>query len=164
MKEIKLPGGVLKTYDSIHETPQKRAHAMHRYSIVDAKIGSTLDDVNKRFERLDTYLVNGDIEAARQERRNQHFAIYLAINEINITSLTYACLHHSIDNVPIIDFSEENMLQVVKKTSKMGLTDGMVYEQLDALKKNLIHSFTQISLNVLLDQQSSNTMAMPWSA
>lgn len=136
MRKICIGKDILMIYESIKELPVVRYNKMQTYLMLDSGIGSTMADIEKRFQNLDTYLSAGRLEEALEERNNLQFAIYSNINAINYRSLSFACLVHSFKGIQNHDLEETGLSELLEKLSKAGLTQFMVQEELDDLKKN----------------------------
>jgi hypothetical protein len=139
MREVSLPGGgKIKIRESSKELPIDRFTDHQKYLMQDAGIGSKLGDVDQKYHRLDKFLQAGNIEYAIGERQNLHLNLYMMINKITIEHLSFVCLVESINGKRILDYSEENLKKVSKQLGELGLTQGMVADILEDVKKNSI--------------------------
>ena len=136
MRKISLGKDVLMVYETIKELPVKRYNKFQSYLMLDSGIGSTMADVDRRFTNLDTFLSAGKLKEAAEERNNLHYAIYSNINGINYKSLSFGCMIHSFKGKPVTDLEESSLMELLNKLSDSGLTQMMVQEQIDDLKKN----------------------------
>lgn len=128
-----INGQSVKLYASTKEMPVKLYNLTQKYLLQDMGIGSDMSAIDERFASIDSYLSAGKISEAIQERENQRFAFYTMIQGVSYKSLAFACHIHSIDNVKITDYSEDNLTAMSEKF------DFSVYEleeTLDDLKKN----------------------------
>lgn len=139
-KKVSLPKGEVKLYNSIHELPCDIFTLFQSYVIQDAGIGSTVSDLNNRFATLDTLISSNKIPEAIQERYNLHIGLFLGLEKINISHICFACLIHSINGKEIQDRSEDSLRKIITDLSKLGLTNGIVKDYLDEVKKNLIEN------------------------
>lgn len=137
MKVLQLKRGKVVLYDSIKEMPIDLFAAFQKYLIQDLGIGSTVEDVQKRLGTLYKYLGAKMIPEAGQESANLFQSIFLAINKVTIRHICFACWVHSIDDVEVTDYSESNLLRVRDQLGRIGVTQGMVNEILEDLKKKL---------------------------
>lgn len=141
MRTVKLDDG---NFFSIHETQKQlkinRFTDFQKYVLQDSGIGSTTAQIDEHFKMLDSFLGSEQLEEARRERHNLHIGMYLQINRINIKHLSFACLIDSINGEPLTDFSEANLRLVCDQLGEMGLTEQMVSDILEGVKKNLIQS------------------------
>jgi hypothetical protein len=138
--DLKLKSNTISFYSSIHELPIELFTLFNSYVIQAIGIGTNIKDINTRFVNLDSFLSAGKITEAVQERTNMHMGIFYGLERINIDHISFACLVHSINGQEITDYSEEGLRRTIKKLSTMGLTNGLVREYLDEVKKNLIEN------------------------
>lgn len=138
MRVVEIPGGKIVLRESAKELPIHRFTDFQKYAIQSIGIGSEVEDVERHFRNLDTFISHGKLEEAATERFNQHYGIILAINKINIRHICFACFVDTINGEPIKDYSEKNLVEVCDRMGKMGLTDGHVSDILEDLKKKLI--------------------------
>src|SRR5882724_3654573 len=135
MRSIETPQGKFIIQESIKELPIDRYSEFQKYLLQDAGIGSTIEDVYKHSEKIDVFLSAGKIQEAINERANQHFNFFFMLNKINIGHLSFAVLIESINDQPILDYSETNLLKVCERISKLGLIHRVLNEILDDVKK-----------------------------
>lgn len=138
MRSIETPQGKFIIQESIKELPIDRYSEFQKYIIQDAGIGSTIEDVYKHSEKIDVFLSTDKIQEAINERANQHFNFFFMLNKINIRHLSFAVLVDSINDQPILDYSETNLLKVCERIGKLGLTHEGLCSILEDVKKKLI--------------------------
>jgi hypothetical protein len=138
MRTITTPKGSLQILESIKELPIDRYSEFQKYLLQDAGIGSDIEAVYKHFEKIDIFLASDKIQDAINERTNQHFNFFFMLNKINITHLSFAVLVYAIDNQPITDYSETNLLLVCKRLGELGITHEQLTSVLEEVKKKLI--------------------------
>jgi len=130
----------INLFNSIEELPIKRYIAFQKYSLLDACVGSTFADVIRHFEKIDYFLEHNKVNEAKQERLNQHTAMYLQVQEMNTKMLSFACLVESINGTIYRDFTEEGLQETSEKLQETELTTGKIDELLSSLKKKLIQN------------------------
>ncbi len=141
MRTVNLgSGNSFQIHESQKQLPINRYTDFQKYVLQDAGIGSTMDAVDRHYKMLDTFLSGDAIEDARRERQNLHINLYLQINQINIEHISFACLVHSINEKALEDFSENNLTEVCRQLGRMGLTQEMVSDVLENVKKNLVQN------------------------
>lgn len=139
MRKVDLPkGGFILINESSKELPINRFTDFQKYLIQDAGIGSTMGDVERHFGTLDQLLSVGKVEEAARERYNLHFNLHLALNRISIRHLSFLTLVAAIDDNELIDYSEKNLLALSDDLGARGLTEELVVDILESVKKNSI--------------------------
>lgn len=138
MRSIPTNKGVFTVWEDPKELPIDRFADFQKYAVQDVGIGSQMSDVDRHFSLLDSFLAAGKYDEARRERQNLHFNLFLAISEIQITDLTFACFVQSINAEPIFDYSEAGLQHTCKLLAEIELNRGQLEEVLADIKKKLI--------------------------
>jgi len=135
MKEIKLKGTTVELYDNIEDLPIRNYNLLNEYALLDYEIGSTLQDIDKRFQRMDTFLVNSKLPEAIQERKNLHQTFWNAMNGTNFPALQFGCMISSVNGKPVTDYTKEGIERLINELSDKGLKQGIVKEATSEVKK-----------------------------
>ena len=109
MKTIDIGKHKVEIYDSIDELPIKRFHKFNKYLLVDAGVGSDLNDINEKIAKIMRYVDRSDKVNARIELENLRQAMYLVTQETNLKHLAFMVLVKSIDGKEITDLSDEGI-------------------------------------------------------
>lgn len=109
MKTIEIGKYKVELYDSIDELPIKRFHKFNKYLLVDAGVGSDLNDINEKINRILRYVDKSDKVNARIELENLRQAMYLVTQETNLKHLAFMVLIKNIDGKEITDLSDEGI-------------------------------------------------------
>jgi hypothetical protein len=87
----------------------------------DDRLGSSIEDIDaKHLSKL--ALVAGDKEKTIDAIEKLRALIFNILDEVNVESLAFACLVHSIDGVEVTDRSDDNLRAIIKQLSSKGLT------------------------------------------
>lgn len=113
MNRIKLNGHKVVIYDSIDELPMVRFHKYSRMLLVDAGVGSDINDFDAHIERAVRYIRKGDNENAAKELENLRQNVYLILQEQSVRDLSFACLVKEIDGRATDDLSEQGLAEVL---------------------------------------------------
>lgn len=113
MKKVILNNKVVLLYDSIDELPIKNFQKYNKYLLIDAGIGSTVDDVDRHISRIARY-INSDKKLAMQELQNMRQNLYMINNGISPKYLAFAALIHSIDGKRVEDLSDDNLKSILE--------------------------------------------------
>lgn len=146
MIELKTNIGTVRVLDDIETIPQITFQKWNECIIQDSGLGSTLRDVDLRFQRLDTYLVKKDFDAALQERKNLHQTIFNAFNGIDYKYQAFACLVQSIGKKKYFVATDDDLEQVLKKLSKARIPRKKMLEVGDEVKKKYLALLDSSSL------------------
>jgi len=138
MKTYKLKKGSITLYQSTKEMPADLYSDLQKYLMLDAGVGCDMRSVNHHLQKWDLYASRNELAEARQERFNLQTNFFHIINNINTENFSFACLIQAIDEKPLLDYSEQNLKQVISDLSKRGLTYGLVSDTIEEVKKNLI--------------------------
>lgn len=109
MKTIYIEKHKVEIYDSIDELPVKRFHKFNKYLLVDAGVGSDLNDINEKINRILRYVDKSDKANAKIELENLRQAMYLVTQETNLKHLAFMILVKNIDGKEITDLSDEGV-------------------------------------------------------
>lgn len=135
MKKIVLGGHKVSVYDSIDELPMVRFHKYSRMLLVDAGVGSDINDFDAHIERSARYFRKGDNENGAKELENLRQCVYLILTEQSVKDLSFACLVAEIDGKPCDDLSDQSLTEVVKRLGGVPRKD--FTSSLDEVKKKI---------------------------
>ena len=137
---ITLETGEQKTltfYKSITDFPIKRYQLLQKYSLIDAGIGSTYEDVIRHLSRMDEFIKVGDMESISIERENMLMNFNFMLNESYIKTYSFVCLIKTIDGVAL-DITDDNIDELVNMLECSDLSVSVLDNIVDLQKKTLI--------------------------
>jgi hypothetical protein len=131
---------VITFYESIESLTIKRYQLVQKYSLIDAGIGSTMNDVVTKFAKFDHFLEAGDLESLSIEREN--LLINLSYMLSNSTTITYllASMIKSIDGENI-DVTDDNIDELVQMLECSDIKFEDIKHIVESQKKSLISSY-----------------------
>lgn len=132
---MRIKGHEIEFYDGIKDMPQRKFIAMQAALLQASGVGSTMEDVNKHFLTLDTFLAAGQIKEAITERQNLQLNIFASLNAIDFNSEALAYLVSSIDGKEA-GTDSKSIKELTTILSE--LPKGQFDETLTELKKKLI--------------------------
>lgn len=139
MRSLKLTDGPeLVFYTSIKELPIEVSKQFGAYMVQQAGIGSTMEDVDEHLGRITAFLNADKKDDAIEEAKNLRFNIFSMIAKWDYKSLAFGCLIKSVDGKQLEDRGIEGLNELIEQLSKAGLTNEMVSDVLEDVKKNLI--------------------------
>ena len=121
MKKFRLGKHTLEIYESIEELPVTRYHKFNRFALVDACIGSTLQDFDSHLERVFQYLQRGKQDLAEKELLNLRHNVYLIQEELSPKLLSFAALVKNLDGKEITDLSDASLKEISKELGDISL-------------------------------------------
>jgi hypothetical protein len=124
-------------YTDIETLPIRRYQLIQKYSLIDAGIGSTLEDIVNKFAKFDHFLEAKDFESLSVERENILMNINFMLEESSTTSYLLASMVKSI-NGEKVDVTDENIDELVDMFECSDITFGQVKELTSKQKKSLI--------------------------
>lgn len=112
MKQVILSGHVLSLYDSIDELPIQNFQKYNKYLLIDAGIGSDIDDIDKHISKIAKY-INTDKKLAMRELQNMRQNLYMINSSISPKNMAFVALIHSVDGKKVEDLSDENLKAIL---------------------------------------------------
>lgn len=135
----RINGMTVKLYDSSDDMPMDVYFLSQQYGLMDLEAGSSLESINKRFQKLDIHLSSRQIDEAIAERKHLHQTFYNVLNKINFPTLQFGCYIHSVDGEKIDDHSDKNLLAIMTRMGKHGFT----YKDLNATLEDIKKKFNR---------------------
>lgn len=122
MKEIKFNGNYLTLYDSIRELPIHRFSEYNRYLMLDAGIGSNVEDVTNKIGKIQRFRAVKDEESVNKELQNLYQSFIFTIENTTPKMYAFFALVKDINGKPFDDLSKEKLDETIVKIGKQGLT------------------------------------------
>ena len=88
------------------------------------------------YSRLAMLLKSSKVEEAKKEVQNLQMNMYLMLNEINTSTLTFSTMVQRVNKNQCNDISEEGLKRTIEMISRTGITIEDVERELDDVKKN----------------------------
>ena len=135
MKTIDTGKHVIKLYDSVDELPIGAYQRYNKFLLIDAGIGSSIDDFDAHIVKLARLIGNNEREKAVQELRNMRRNLYMINANISPKYMAFAALVYSIDGQKIEAVSDDDYSELLTKIQEM--PHSLLTKTLDWLKKKL---------------------------
>lgn len=135
MRKVTLGGHAVQLYDSIDELPMVRFHKYTKMLLVDAGVGSDINDFDRHIERAALYIRKGDNENAAKELENLRQNVYLILQEQSVRDLSFACLVAAIDGKDCADLSDDSLAEVLHTLGGTPRKD--IADSLESAKKKI---------------------------
>jgi len=126
-------------YESGDEMPMDLYFLSQQYALLDAEAGSTIQDVLKRFDRMDAFHRGGKMDELIQERKNLHATFFNIINDIHFPSLIFGCHIQGINGKPLDDHSTDRLIKIMKDMGRQGFKYKSLMEAVEDVKKKIEH-------------------------
>lgn len=140
MRKIAIGTHVVEIYDAIDELPIVRFHKYQKYLLVDSGIGATIQDFDKRIEKMRRYCMKQDSEKTQKELENLRQCVFMIQNGLSPRHLAFACLVFSIDGTQCVDISDDALTKIVETFANAPVKD--LTDQLDSVKKKIDDQLT----------------------
>ena len=125
----------VKLWGSIFELPAGRHAEMQYWLVRDAGFGSDAASIEQRFAQTSSFLAAGRTEDAGDALALLHYAFTHALDKFSARHLAFGCLVAEWQGQPWTDTSEEGLTRLRDELSAAGLTEGMVLDELETVKK-----------------------------
>lgn len=135
MKTIDTGKHVIKLYDSVDELPIGAYQRYNKFLLIDAGIGSSIDDFDAHIVKLAKLIGNNEREKAAQELQNMRQNLYMINANISPKYMAFAALVYSIDGQKIEAVSDDDYGELLAKIREM--PHSLLTNTLDWLKKKL---------------------------
>lgn len=123
MEIFKTKKGVeIKYFSDPDQLPFGRYCVFQKYTLMNAGIGSNIQDIGIHFAKLHEFLGAEMIEEAKKEAENLHFNFFTILNSVNYITKADAALVVSIGNKKFSDLSEEGLDCCIKEMDNAGVT------------------------------------------
>ncbi|WP_418430542.1 hypothetical protein [Barnesiella intestinihominis] len=166
MKTVKIGEYTVEIYDAIDELPMLRFHKYNKMLLVDAGIGSDLQDFDTHIEKAMRYARSKTPELAAIELDNMRQNVYFIQSGLSPKCLAFAVLVKSIDGTPYNDLSDDGLQKVVDMFGDVPIKE--LTAQLEAVKKKIDAElqlyfpklFDDATVKEYYDQLKQRTMLM----
>ena len=135
MKTIDTGKHVIKLYDSVDELPIGAYQRYNKFLLIDAGIGSSIDDFDAHIVKLAKLIGNNEREKAAQELQNMRQNLYMINANISPKYMAFAALVYSIDGQKIEAVSDDDYGELLAKIQEM--PHSLLTKTLDRHKKKL---------------------------
>lgn len=128
-------GAQVMVFSQADEMPIGRYNAFQKYLLIESGIGNTMEAVDGHYVRMVGFMQNDDKGSAIKEAENNRHCIVSILNGINYTSLAFACMAYSINEIPCEDITEEGLSRTVKMLQDVKITQQVIVSEVEELKK-----------------------------
>lgn len=150
MRTIQIGKHRVELFDSIDELPIVRFHKFNKYTLVDAGIGSDLNDIDNNLLRVVRHIDRSELDKAKIQVQNLRQSLFNISQGLNIKHLSFMILVYKIDGKEVFDISDENLKKIQKKFQCANT--GFINKILESVKKKL-----EDELNVYFPGQFDDT-------
>ena len=128
---------LVRIKDSPEELRLDAFKEFNRHLLIDAGLGSSVNDWNHRVSRVQAFIKAGDEKAALLELNNSRLLVQGLLAGLNPKMAAFACLVESIDGVPCTDLTDAGLKAITTKLSSAGMTFKWMERLLTAAKKKV---------------------------
>lgn len=144
MKDLEFNHTKISLYTSIKELPIETSKKFQHYLLQDVGIGNTIHDVDEHLSRLMEFLKADKKDDAVEEAKNLRYNLFTMLSQWHFKSLSFACLVREYNGKGVEDYSPEGLNKLIDELSAAGLSESMVEDTIDEVKKNLIRNGASI--------------------
>lgn len=105
----KVDGKEIEFYTSAKDIPARQLMLFQLHLAQHNGMGSTFEEIDARFQRLDEFLSAGMLDEAINERKNMRYSYYMMMDKLNTATLPAACAIKSIDGVRVSIRTDEDI-------------------------------------------------------
>lgn len=117
MAKTRLGTHEVELYDSIEALPVARFHRYNKMLLLDAGIGSGIDDFDRHIAKAMAYMAKNDTGKAMAELANLRQCVHMIQQGTSPGHLAFAALVKSVDGVPRDDISDAGLEETAKLLS-----------------------------------------------
>ena len=133
MIDVILKKGIKRTrvviYSDIENMPINRFSKFNKYLMIESNVGSDLSDfTNNHLAKI--YRVAGDKDKTITTANNMRQLFEFIVKEVNVSSLAFGVLVHSVNGAPNEDLTEETLKGLVVNLGNAGLTNKTLKKKL----------------------------------
>ncbi|WAX05475.1 hypothetical protein AS73P1_00056 [Alistipes phage AS73P1] len=122
-------------YDAIDELPILRFHAYNKMLLIDAGIGSDLNDWDAHIEKAIRFIRKEKPDLAEKELDNLRQNVYFIQSGISPKHMAFACLVKSVDGTEYNDMTPDGLRKVLELFADA--PNAELTAQLEAVKKKI---------------------------
>ena len=137
MRKIEFDDHTIVIYSNIDDLTIGRYNAFNQFLLMDSGVGSTIEQIQSRMNRLDSFLASEKLKYARIERQNLQITFFATLHKINFSQRAFCCLLKSIDGEEYNDLSDSGLENTIQKLDEIGVTMSMIKDIVITQKKNL---------------------------
>lgn len=166
MKTVKIGERTVEIYDAIDELPMLRFHKYNKMLLVDAGIGSDLQDFDTHIEKAIRYARSKTPELAAIELDNMRQNVYFIQTDMSPRYLAFCALVKSVDGTEYNDMTPDGLQKVLQLFADV--PNAELTAQLEAVKKKIDDelqlyfpkSFDDATVKEYYDQLKQRTLLM----
>ena len=166
MKTTKIGERAVVLYDSIDELPILRFHAYNKMLLIDAGVGSDLNDWDAHIEKAIRFIRKEKPDLAEKELDNLRQNVYFVQSAISPKYLAFACLVKSVDGTEYNDMTADGLQKVLDLFADTPTPE--LTAQLEAVKKKIDEElqmyfprmFDDATIKEYYDELRNRTMLM----
>lgn len=136
MRTTTINSKVVEIYDDIESLPIKRFHKYNKMLLIDAGVGSDLNDIDAHIAKVIAFIKDNKQDDAVTEMYNLRQSIYFVQSGVSPRLLAFTTLVKSIDGQPCDDLSDNGLMRVYESlgnipTNEMTSLFGEVKKKID---------------------------------
>lgn len=138
MRTINTGKHIIKVYDSVDELPITNYQRYNKFLLIDAGIGSSVDDFDSHIIKLAKLIGNNDREKAVLELQNMRQNLYLINTNLSPKHMAFAALVYEIDGKKVEIISDDDCKDILETIKEA--PHSLLVKMLNSIKKKLLTS------------------------
>ncbi len=137
MKKTQINGIDIEYYDGdITEMPVVRFNTFQRFLLIDAGIGSSLQDADRHVARIQIYLQKKQYDHAITEAQNFRQNIRYVMERVTPKNMAFCALIYKVNGKPHTDMSDEGNTELCKRLEER-ISQRWFDRMIEAVKKKV---------------------------
>ena len=128
-----INGHTVKLYDTIEELPVVNFQRFNRYALIDAQIGSDLEDVDVKLTRIAKFIGLGDKVNAVEELNNLRQNLYFIQTGVSPKHYSFVAFIAELDGEKVTDLTDDGVKAIYAKLNEVPA--GWIERMYERLKK-----------------------------
>ncbi|GAB3783296.1 hypothetical protein GCM10028818_40990 [Spirosoma horti] len=135
LTRIISPSLTVVLYDSIKDLPASAYQLARQYEVISAELGQNEAEQIAMLTQAENFAMTGKLAEFSEQMANYRLARALTKQNFQAGQLDWACRLHSVNGVVMTDYSEDSLVAKIEEWSKLGLTQQLIEDLLDDVKK-----------------------------
>lgn len=134
----------LELYNGIDELTTERYHKFNLYCLLSSGVGSDVESIKEHMIKIYQVLQKKDFKRLQKMFENYYLSLSYITEGLDLKTLAFTCLIHSINGDEISDLSDDNLERLSKRITK-NIKRQAIFDLFKEIKKKLSRKSKYIS-------------------